>query len=139
MVTITTAMRQKVCALALQQVGKPYIDKAAGPDAFDCSGLPEYCWQSVGVTLPHNSELQAEPRSNPYARFVAYSQANWHQTLFGDLLIYYPDWSHVAMLTNFEEPGEWWRVTQATNPQRGVENIRAAAYATPVGIVLLGH
>src|SRR5579862_8877370 len=39
-------------AWALQQVGKPYQWGAAGPDAFDCSGLVLRAWQAAGVALP---------------------------------------------------------------------------------------
>ena len=38
---------------ALQQLGKPYLFGAAGPDAFDCSGLTMAAWASQGVQLPH--------------------------------------------------------------------------------------
>ncbi len=34
-------------ATALAQVGKPYVLGAAGPDAFDCSGLVYYCYGSA--------------------------------------------------------------------------------------------
>ena len=39
-------------AWALRQLGKPYQWGAAGPDAFDCSGLVLRAWQAAGVTLP---------------------------------------------------------------------------------------
>jgi cell wall-associated NlpC family hydrolase len=38
---------------ALAQLGKPYVWAAAGPDAFDCSGLTMAAWASAGVALPH--------------------------------------------------------------------------------------
>jgi peptidoglycan DL-endopeptidase CwlO len=38
---------------ALQQLGKPYVWAAAGPGAFDCSGLSMRAWQQVGVQLDH--------------------------------------------------------------------------------------
>ena len=38
---------------ALQQLGKPYVFAAAGPNAFDCSGLTMAAWATVGVALPH--------------------------------------------------------------------------------------
>lgn len=139
MTAITATMRATVVAYALAQVGKPYRFGGTGPDAFDCSGLMLAAWRAAGVAIPHNSEQQAEPWSNTYGRFVAYSADNFQRAQFGDLFIYYPDWSHVAMFTNYEQPGAWWRVTQATNEQRGVENIRAAAYSAPLGIVFMGH
>ena len=42
-----------VVAIALAQVGKPYVWGAAGPDAFDCSGLAVYAYHAVGIALPH--------------------------------------------------------------------------------------
>ena len=38
---------------ALAQLGKPYVWGAAGPDAFDCSGLTMASWASAGVRLVH--------------------------------------------------------------------------------------
>jgi cell wall-associated NlpC family hydrolase len=39
-------------AWALDQLGKPYVWGASGPDAFDCSGLTLRAWQAAGVSLP---------------------------------------------------------------------------------------
>jgi peptidoglycan DL-endopeptidase CwlO len=49
---------------ALSQVGKPYQWGAAGPDAYDCSGLTMWAWARAGVSLPHSSQMQysATPR-----------------------------------------------------------------------------
>jgi cell wall-associated NlpC family hydrolase len=44
---------------ALQQLGKPYVFAAAGPDAFDCSGLTMAAWAAAGVPLPHLAAAQA--------------------------------------------------------------------------------
>jgi peptidoglycan DL-endopeptidase CwlO len=38
---------------ALAQLDKPYVFGAAGPSAFDCSGLTMAAWARAGVTLPH--------------------------------------------------------------------------------------
>jgi cell wall-associated NlpC family hydrolase len=45
----------KVVAFALAQVGKPYVFGAAGPDAWDCSGLVLMAWRQVGVHLSHST------------------------------------------------------------------------------------
>jgi cell wall-associated NlpC family hydrolase len=42
-----------VVAFALAQLGEPYVWAAAGPAAFDCSGLTMAAWGSVGVPLDH--------------------------------------------------------------------------------------
>lgn len=38
---------------ALAELGKPYVWGAAGPDAFDCSGLTMEAWAAAGVNLAH--------------------------------------------------------------------------------------
>ena len=43
----------KAVAYALAQVGKPYVFGAAGPDAFDCSGLTQQAYKRAGITLVH--------------------------------------------------------------------------------------
>lgn len=45
-------------AFARAQVGKPYKYAAAGPDAYDCSGLTMRAWQAGGVSMPHFSGAQ---------------------------------------------------------------------------------
>jgi len=40
-------------AVAKQQLGKPYVWGAAGPNSFDCSGLTMYAYGRAGVALPH--------------------------------------------------------------------------------------
>ncbi len=56
-VTGTPAARQAV-AYALAQLGKPYVWAAAGPEAYDCSGLTMAAWASAGVALPHSAAAQ---------------------------------------------------------------------------------
>ncbi len=43
----------KAVQYALAQLGKPYVWGAAGPNAFDCSGLTMAAWATAGVSLPH--------------------------------------------------------------------------------------
>ena len=43
---------------AMAQVGDAYVYGAAGPDAFDCSGLTMASWAQAGVALPHSSSAQ---------------------------------------------------------------------------------
>jgi cell wall-associated NlpC family hydrolase len=72
---------------ALAQRGKPYIWAAAGPNAFDCSGLTAYAWAAAGVYLPHNAEAQYNSEAK-----VALGDLEP-----GDLVYYYRPISHVAM------------------------------------------
>jgi peptidoglycan DL-endopeptidase CwlO len=43
---------------AYAQLGKPYSYGAAGPGAYDCSGLTMASWAAGGVSLPHNAAAQ---------------------------------------------------------------------------------
>lgn len=72
---------------ALSQVGKAYVYGAAGPNAYDCSGLTMVAWAHAGVGLPHSSSAQFG--SGPH---IPASQLRP-----GDLVFYYSPISHVAM------------------------------------------
>lgn len=72
---------------ALDQVGKPYVWGAAGPDSYDCSGLMLWSWGQAGVALPHNSGAQ-------YATTPRVSQDDWQP---GDILFFGSPIHHDAM------------------------------------------
>jgi cell wall-associated NlpC family hydrolase len=48
-----------VVNFALSQIGKPYVWGAAGPGAYDCSGLVMAAYARIGKKLPHQSEAIA--------------------------------------------------------------------------------
>lgn len=49
-----------VVGVAYDQLGKPYVWGAGGPDAFDCSGLTSYCYSvGAGIEITHSSYGQA--------------------------------------------------------------------------------
>jgi len=72
---------------ALAQLGDPYVYGAAGPDAWDCSGLTMGAWGAAGVYLPHSSSMQYS-----YGTPVASSDLQP-----GDLVFFYSPISHVAI------------------------------------------
>lgn len=43
---------------AMSKIGSPYVWGAAGPNAFDCSGLVAWAFEQVGISLPHYSGAQ---------------------------------------------------------------------------------
>lgn len=43
-------------------VGRAYRYGAAGPGAFDCSGLTLYVYKQLGITLPHKARIQFNTR-----------------------------------------------------------------------------
>ena len=77
---------KKAIDYAKAQLGKPYIWGAAGPDAFDCSGLTMQAWKAGGVSMDHWTGSQyAQSRPIPLTEVQP-----------GDL-IFYNQFQHVAL------------------------------------------
>ena len=57
-VNAAPSLGARAVVVARQQVGKPYVYGAAGPQSFDCSGLTQYAYARVGRRLPHNALQQ---------------------------------------------------------------------------------
>ena len=50
---------ERAAGNALKMLGRPYHFGGATPSSgFDCSGLVQYSYRQVGLTLPHNTEKQ---------------------------------------------------------------------------------
>jgi peptidoglycan DL-endopeptidase CwlO len=74
-------------AAALTRIGSPYSWGAAGPGAFDCSGLVMWSFQQAGMSLPHSSQALARGGQ----------PVSMDQMQPGDLITYYSDASHVGI------------------------------------------
>jgi cell wall-associated NlpC family hydrolase len=90
---------------ALAQVGDAYVYGAAGPDAFDCSGLTMMAWAQAGVSLPHSSSAQ----------MGSGSPVSQSQLAPGDLVFYYQPVSHVGIYIGNGQ------IVHAANPSSGVQ------------------
>jgi cell wall-associated NlpC family hydrolase len=92
---------------AMAQVGKAYSYGAAGPNAYDCSGLTMRAWGTAGVGLPHSSGAQQGSGTR-----ISESELQP-----GDLVFYYSPVSHVGMyignglIVNALNPGAGVRVS----------------------------
>ena len=91
-------------AYALAQVGDAYVYGAAGPSAFDCSGLTMMAWAQAGVALPHSSSAQMSSGSSVSTSALSP----------GDLVFYYSPVSHVGIYVGNG------MVAHAANPSTGV-------------------
>ncbi len=100
-----TSRGAKAVAFAKTQLGKPYRFGAAGPDAYDCSGLTGSAWKEAGVELPRTSQTQIG-----VGRSVSRSELQ-----AGDLVFYYTDISHVALYVGNDQ------IIHAPNPSSSVE------------------
>lgn len=56
--------QEKIVSVAINQIGKPYVWAAEGPDSFDCSGLIRYVYKSVGLNLPRTADGQSNVGAN---------------------------------------------------------------------------
>jgi peptidoglycan DL-endopeptidase CwlO len=90
---------------AVAQVGDAYVYGAAGPDAFDCSGLTMMAWAQAGVALPHSSSAQMGS-GTPVS--ISALQP-------GDLVFYYSPVSHVGIYIGNGQ------IAHAANPSTGVQ------------------
>jgi len=49
---------RRAVRVARNQIGDPYVYGAAGPGAFDCSGLTSFAFGKAGISLPRSSDAQ---------------------------------------------------------------------------------
>jgi cell wall-associated NlpC family hydrolase len=103
---------------AMAQVGDAYVYGAAGPSAFDCSGLTMAAWQQAGVSLPHSSSAQ----------MGSGTPVSQSQLQPGDLVFYYSPVSHVGMYIGNGQ------IVNAENPSVGVKitGVNSMPYAGAV-------
>ncbi|QIJ64716.1 C40 family peptidase [Streptomyces sp. JB150] len=101
---------------ALRQLGKPYEWGAEGPRTYDCSGLTSEAWAAAGVPVPRTSQEQ-------WARLPRVPLTELRP---GDLVIYHPDATHVALyagdgqVVHAPRPGERIKLSPiANNPILG--------------------
>ena len=80
---------QKALAAARSVIGSPYVYGAAGPNAFDCSGLTSWAYAQAGKPIPRTSQAQAS----------AGTPVPLDQLQPGDIIAYYGGASHVGIYT----------------------------------------
>jgi peptidoglycan DL-endopeptidase CwlO len=114
----------QVAQAALSKVGAPYVFGAAGPDAFDCSGLTMWAWGTVGVSIPHSAIDQ----------YSSLPRVPLDAVVPGDIIYYGNVSPHVAIYIGNGE------IVHARHPGPGgevqVDSMRG--YDTPWGAVRPG-
>ena len=110
-----TAAGQKAAAYAIAHVGSRYVWGAAGPSAFDCSGLMLAAYATAGISIEH-SAIGLSRSYRPVARGDL-------QT--GDLVFWYRPIHHVGMYVGNG------MVVHARNPRVGVVMQSLDSYGAP--------
>ncbi|MFE7130180.1 C40 family peptidase [Streptomyces sp. NPDC057638] len=82
-----TAEGEAAVRYAVDQIGKPYVWGAAGPDTFDCSGLTSRAWAGAGRPIPRTSQEQ----------WASLPRVPLGELRPGDLVVYFPKATHVGM------------------------------------------
>jgi murein DD-endopeptidase MepM/ murein hydrolase activator NlpD len=65
-ISIPAGKRGKAIEFAIDQLGKPYVFGAHGPDSWDCSGLTSGAWAAAGVQITPQTE--ANNREIPHVK-----------------------------------------------------------------------
>lgn len=106
----------KALNYAVEQIGKPYLWGAEGPEAYDCSGLTSRAWARAGVNVPRTSQQQ----------WAELPKVKLSELRPGDLVVYFPQATHVAMylgegkVVHAPRPGSRVKVSPlASNPLLG--------------------
>lgn len=118
----------RLIQIALNQVGKPYIWGAKGPNAFDCSGLATWCYAQIGISIPHGTSGQW-----PSMRPVNYANLRPGDLVYMDTLGA-GRVSHVGILAELNGNGQW-DLIHAANPALGVRidyDIFQSHYYAPI-------
>lgn len=84
---VGSSLGQKIANAAQSKIGSPYAWGAAGPSAFDCSGLTSWAYQQVGKSIPRTSSAQAS----------AGTPVSLNALQPGDVISYYSGASHVGI------------------------------------------
>lgn len=56
--TYQTGERDRIIALAHDELGVPYLYGGSNPSGFDCSGLVYYVYRRAGITVPRTADAQ---------------------------------------------------------------------------------
>ncbi|MEU9363551.1 NlpC/P60 family protein [Streptomyces avermitilis] len=113
---IPSRQGDKALRYAVRQLGKPYEWGAEGPKSYDCSGLTSQAWAHAGRAIPRTSQGQ----------WAALPHVPLKKLRPGDLVIYFPEATHVAlylgngMVVQAPRPGSQVKVSPiAANPVLG--------------------
>jgi cell wall-associated NlpC family hydrolase len=105
----------RVVQIALNQVGKPYVWGAKGPNAFDCSGLTEWSYAQIGIDIPTGTVGQWPGLPAPPPTGIRSGDLLFFDTASNGV----PEITHVGLVSDLDGDGDW-DMVHAASPQYGV-------------------
>jgi cell wall-associated NlpC family hydrolase len=100
-----------VVEAAYSRLGCPYVWGATGPNVFDCSGLTQWCYRQVGITIPRVSEAQHDgaksivPLSEAQPGDILWKMGHVGLCIGGSQYIHAPQTGDVVRIANM--PGNF--------------------------------
>lgn len=112
-VEYTAAKANRAAQKACDLIGKPYIFGAAGPTGYDCSGLTQVAYASVGISLNHYTGSQvgaghAVSRSDlQVGDLIFYGSPVHHVSMYigGGKIVHAPHTGDVVRMSTVDGPG----------------------------------
>ncbi|MEU5881657.1 C40 family peptidase [Spirillospora sp. NPDC047279] len=109
-------LAQKALKYAFKKKGKPYRYGAAGPHAFDCSGLVQWSYRKAGVKLPRVTTAQYRAVKN---------KVSWKKLAPGDL-VFFNGKGHVGIVSKRKGNKIW--MIHAPNSRSHVKVVKLDSY-----------
>ena len=132
----------QLLTVARSELGKPYSYGAEGPNMFDCSGLIQFAFAAVGITLPRTAAAQQQattPVGTPVAGdLVFYGSPADHVGLYvgGGQMLAAPHSGAVVQIQPVYAGATYRRVPGLGNSATGALASAPAALAQTVGLSL---
>ena len=116
-VAIPTGPRGVAINFALDQLGKPYVWGAHGPNAYDCSGLVSAAWAKAGVNFTPQTEAmyrQLPHVDHPQPGDLTYHPGHTQMVLNDGLILEAPRTGLTVRIIdrNWMKPTAWFDPTQ---------------------------
>ena len=107
-------------AVALQQVGTPYVWAGAAPGGFDCSGLASYAYGQVGKNVPHYtgaiwSQFPKVPGGQEQVGDMVFFNGGGHMGIYvgGGQYVHAPQTGDVVKVSNLGERSDYMGAVRA--------------------------
>ncbi len=107
-------------AVAMQQLGTPYVWGGGGPGGFDCSGLASYAYSQIGKSVPHYTgaiwnEFPKVSNNDLQAGDMVFFNGGGHMGIYvgGGQYVHAPSTGDVVKVSNLGERSDYMGAVRA--------------------------